>query len=492
VINAKAGLLFGLIRLFLAHPWVLIRKINLANIRLLVAAIGSHEPATVVAFVKDAVNQEKNAARIQNADESASPGLRKAKELEARYPGITLPVGLGGISVLEEKFAVPPHVIDPRAPARVNVLLPQLDPLIMFGGYIACLQFIRKIQEAGFRVRILLVESDRFDREAVNAKLASNPPLQQAVAAAEVEDITRGTHTLVISPADAFVGYSFWTCIKAHRLAEAIGKKFIFFLQEYEPIFHPHDSYYAIGSYVYQLPHRAIFNTGLLADYFRSKRLGVFGRYDGEELDRHHVAFQHALTPTSPPSIDQLAGRRTRRLLFYGRPEGHARRNLFEIGILALREAVSRGVFDGDWEFHGVGTLGPEYDVDLGHGRTMKLSGTLPQGDYGAALREFDIGLSLMLAPHPSILPFEMASAGQVVVTNAYESRTADVLRSISGNIEPCEADPFSVADALAAAVARVGQHEARIEGASFDWVRNWDAAFNDEVMDRIAGMLRA
>lgn len=492
MINAKAGLLFGLIRLFLAHPWVLIRKINLANIRLLVAAIGSHEPATVVAFVKDAINQEQNAARIQNADESSSPGLRKAKELEARYPGITLPVGLGGISVLEEKFAVPRHEVDPRAPARVNVLLPQLDPLIMFGGYIACLQFIRKIQDAGFQVRILLVESDRFDREAVNAKLASNPPLQQAVAAAEVEDITQGTQTLVISPADAFVGYSFWTCIKAHRLAEAVGKKFIFFLQEYEPIFHPHDSYYAIGSYVYRLPHRAIFNTRLLSDYFRSKWLGVFGRYDGEELDRHHVAFQHALTPTSPPSIDQLAGRRTRRLLFYGRPEGHARRNLFEIGILALREAVSRGVFDGDWEFHGVGTLGPEYDVDLGHGRTMKLSGTLPQGDYGAALREFDIGLSLMLAPHPSILPFEMASAGQVVVTNAYESRTADVLRAISGNLEPCEADPFSVADALAAAVTRVGQHEDRIEGAAFDWVRNWDGAFNDEVMERISGMLRA
>ncbi|ANX03820.1 hypothetical protein PG2T_06170 [Immundisolibacter cernigliae] len=362
----------------------------------------------------------------------------------------------------------------------------------MFGGYIACLQFIRKIQEAGFRVRILLVESDRLDRDAVNAKLAPNPPLQQAVANAEVEDITRGSHTLVISPTDAFVGYSFWTCIKAHRLAEAIGKKFIFFLQEYEPIFHPHDSYSAIGGYVYRLPHRAIFNTDLLADYFRSKRLGVFDRYEGEELARHHVAFQHALTPTSPPTHEQMAQRRTRRLLFYGRPEGHARRNLFEIGILGLREAIRQGMFDGNWEFHGVGTLGPEYDVELGHGRTMKLSGTLPQGDYGAALREFDIGLSLMLAPHPSILPFEMASAGQIVVTNAYESRSADVLRSISGNLEPCDADPFSVAEALAAAVARVGQYESRIKRASFDWVRNWDDAFNEEVMDRIKEMLRA
>lgn len=451
-----------------------------------------HDTATVIDLIRDRVEQDRNLALILNAEESSQPGLHKAKELEARYPGITAPVGLGSISILQEKLAVPWYEVDPFAPVRVNVLLPQLDPLIMFGGYIACLQFIRKIHEAGFRVRILLVESDRFDREAVNAKLASNPPLQQAVAAAEVEDITRGTHKLVISPSDAFVGYSFWTCIKAHFLAEAIGKKFIFFLQEYEPIFHSHDCCHAIGSYVYRLPHRAIFNTKLLADYFQSKRLGVFGRYQDEELDRNHVSFQHALTPTSPPSLKELAGRKTRKLLFYARPEGHARRNLFEVGILGLKMAISKGLFDGNWEFCGVGTLGPEYNVDLGNGRTMHLSGTLPQSDYGVALREFDIGLSLMLAPHPSILPFEMASAGQVVVTNAYESRTKDVLMSISSNIEPCEADPFSIAAALSTALARVDDYEGRIRGASFDWVRDWDAAFNDKVMGRISEMLRA
>ncbi len=227
-----------------------------------------------------------------------------------------------------------------------------------------------------------------------------------------------------------------------------------------------------------------------MANYFRSKQLGVFGRRQGEDLEASYVAFQHALTPTKPPSIEQLAARKTRRLLFYGRPEGHARRNIFEIGILGLKAAIAQGVFEGDWEFHGVGTLGPEYEVDLGHGRVMKLSGTLPQSDYGAALGEFDIGLSLMLAPHPSILPFEMASAGQVVVTNVFESRTADVLRAISSNIEPCEADPFSIADALVSAVGRVGNGEGRLKGAVFDWVRDWDHAFNNEVISKISRIL--
>ena len=121
----------------------------------------------------------------------------------------------------------------------------------------------------------------------------------------------------------------------------------------------------------------------------------------------------------------------------------------------------------------------------------IKLSGTLPQKDYGEALREFDIGLSLMFAPHPSILPFEMASAGQIVVTNSFEYRTADVLKAISGNIEPCMPEPQSVADALESAVNRVPHFEKRIEGAKFEWARNWDDAFNDKVMERISRMLR-
>lgn len=465
---------------------------RLHNIRKLVAAIYRHDRATVILVAQDELRRETELSRIQSSDESSPPGLLRAKELEACYPGITEPVGLRFTHILDEKMAPPKYEVDPGEPPRVNVFLPQLDPLIMFGGYISCLQFIRKIQESGFRVRILLCESGAFDRKGVEAKLASNTPLQLAVAASEVENISRKESTVLISTEDAFVCYSYWTGIKAHHMAQAVGKKFIFFLQEYEAIFHSHDSCHAIAGYVYRLPHRAIFNTTLLADYFRSKHLGVFGRYQGNQLERHYVAYQHALTPTSPPSLDELARRKTKRLLFYGRPEEHARRNLFEIAIIGLKRAIAQGVFGSDWEFHGVGTLGAEYDIELGLGHTMKLSGTLPQSDYGAALRGFDIGLSLMLAPHPSILPFEMASAGQVVVTNSFESRSADVLRSISSNIEPCEAYPESVAQALAKAMDRVPQYEDRINGAIFDWVNDWDDAFNDVVMTHISKMLRA
>lgn len=489
--SESLALILDLARLFISNPRACLKSLRPHNIRRLLSATARHNRATIIEIVTFYLDRETQLARLRKVADTHSPALNKVRELEANYPGITEAVGIPLICIIEEKLTPPAYVIDSQAPARINVFLPQLDPLIMFGGYISCLHFIRHVQMWGFQVRIVLCESSEFDRAAVDAKLAANHLLQKAIAACEVVNISRREDALTISPSDAFVCYSYWTGLKAHHLAQAIGKDFIFFLQEYEATFHPHDSCYAIAGHVYRLPHYAIFNTSLLADYFREKKLGVFGRYMDEELQKRYVCFQHALTPTTPPTLQELGKRRTKRLLFYGRPEGHARRNLFEIAVLGLKQAIRQNTFDTDWEFYGIGTLGTEHDVDLGQGRVLKLCGTLPQNDFGAALGKYDLGLSLMMAPHPSILPFEMVSAGLIVVTNIYETRTADVLRGISENIEPCEAMPESVASALAKAVARVNHHQQRIKGSDLNWVRDWDDSFNNEVMSQIAEMLR-
>jgi hypothetical protein len=470
---------------FVKSPALFIRSISRENIRLLKSAFSRHEYSTVIKLVRFRMG-----AGLKPAGKINFVGSSKVDLLELRYPGITAPVGISAVYMLEQKLKFPVFKVDVSNSAVVNFLLPQLDPLIMFGGYIACLQFIRRLQESGYKVRILLCESGEFDRAAVEEKLATSPLLQRAIAASEVVNITRDDSLLSISPEDSFICYSYWTGIKAHHLAQAVGKKFVFFLQEYESTFHSHDSCYAIAAYVYRLPHSAIFNTALLEDYFRINSLGVFNLDAQKSSECKYISFQHALTPTSPPSLECLTARKTKRLLMYGRPEAHARRNLFEIALIGLKMAVWNNVFDDDWEFFGVGTLGTEFDIELGLGRSLKLRGTLPQGDYGLALSEYDIGLSLMMAPHPSILPFEMASAGQVVVTNVYESRTEAVLRSISGNIEPCEADPMSVAESLSKAVARVSEFNDRVKGANLDWVNDWDQSFNSNIMEKISEML--
>ncbi len=54
------------------------------------------------------------------------------------------------------------------------------------------------------------------------------------------------------------------------------------------------------------------------------------------------LTFENAIA-TFPVTADRLARPGPRKLLFYARPEQHAARNLFELGILALRSRRRRG-----------------------------------------------------------------------------------------------------------------------------------------------------
>ena len=134
------------------------------------------------------------------------------------------------------------------------------------------------------------------------------------------------------------------------------------------------------------------------------------GREHGE---RSSATFDNAITPVGPVDADDLRRDGPRRLLFYARPEVHASRNLFEVGMMALDAAIASGGFSG-WELAGVGT------VELGggalelprSGATLRLIPRGPQADYGRMLSSFDAGLALMYTPDPGLVALEMAAAG--------------------------------------------------------------------------------
>ena len=98
-----------------------------------------------------------------------------------------------------------------------------------------------------------------------------------------------------------------------------------------------------------------MFSTELLRDFFAARGYGVFaaGREEGLAAS---LAFRNAITAVSPPTEAELAQRAGRRLLFYARPEPHAARNMFDLGVLGLTEAISRGTLGPDWELSGVGS----------------------------------------------------------------------------------------------------------------------------------------
>ena len=146
-------------------------------------------------------------------------------------------------------------------------------------------------------------------------------------------------------------------------------------------------------------------NSGLLADY----------------LDGQGIAFHDPLTfepridarlrpfLAEPPRERDSADRRLR-------PAGDAAERVPAL-VDGLRSWVAGGG-GGGWEVVSAGRSHPP--VELGRGLRMRSVGKLEIEAYGSLLRRSALGVSLMVSPHPSYPPLDMAHLGLRVVTNAF------------------------------------------------------------------------
>ncbi len=380
-------------------------------------------------------------------------------------------------------------VVNERAPARVNVLVPTIDLRHFFGGYVAKLNLARRLAARGHRVRVITVDPTPPLPRAWRSEVESYAGLRGVFDDVEVE-FGREAPQLEVSPDDRFIASTWWT---AHIAAAAVrhvrAERFLYLIQEYEPFTFPMGSLAAAARESYSFPHRALFSSELLREWFRDNGVGVYaeGTTDG---DRNSASFQNAITPVRPPSAEELARRSTRRLLFYARPEEHAARNMFELGLLAISRAVDGGAIGPEWELRGIGGVSGASALDLGRGAALELLPRSGQDAYARLLPEHDVGLALMYTPHPSLVPIEMASAGMLTVTNSFENKTADAMSRISPNLITVEPSVDGVAAGIAEAVAAAGDSERRAAGAAVNWPSDWDRALPDELMTKVEAML--
>ena len=403
------------------------------------------------------------------------PGARQPAEPAAR--------------AVAEKIAPLRLAVRDDAPRRVNLLIPSIDLEHFFGGYIGKFNLARRLAAQGVRVRIVTVDpvgslpaSWREDVEAYSG-------LDGLLGEVEVE-FGRESQGLEVSRGDTFVATTWWTAHIAHAALRTLdAQRFLYLIQEYEPFTFPMGTHAALAAESYRFPHAALFSTELLRDYFRRHGLGVYTA-GTEAGDRDSASFDNAITAIDPPGAGELAGRRPRRLLFYARPEPHATRNMFELGVLALSRALERGAFADGWSLHGIGTVRAGRRLDLGGGALLELLPRSPQTAYGQLLREHDVGLALMYTPHPSLVPLEMASAGLLTVTNTFENKTAEALSSISSNLIAAEPGIDAVAAALCDAAAAADDVQRRLRGSRVRWPRDWDETFGEAVLTRVLRLL--
>jgi glycosyltransferase involved in cell wall biosynthesis len=405
-------------------------------------------------------------------------------------PGARAP-GDPDLRAVAEKIAPLRLAVSDDAPRRINILIPTIDLQHFFGGYIAKLNLARRLAERGLRMRIVTVDPVGALPRSWARDVESYSGLAGVFDAVEVA-FGRESQGLEVSRDDTFVATTWWTAhIARAALRSVAADRFLYLIQEYEPFTFPMGSHAALASESYGFPHRALFSSELLRDYFRRHGIGVYA--DGAvEGDRASAAFENAITTVDPPTAGELTARRPRRLLFYARPEPHAARNMFELGVLALSQALERGAFARDWSLHGIGTVRSGRRLHLGGGDWMDLLPRSAQADYAALLRDHDLGLALMYTPHPSLVPIEMASAGMLTVTNSFENKTASAMAAISPNLITAEPTIDGIAGALCEAAAQVEDVERRVRGSAVRWSRDWDESFSDALLDRVTGFLTA
>ena len=400
--------------------------------------------------------------------------------------------GLERVEAITQKIAPLSVRVTPEAPRRVNLMIPTIDFNYVFGGYITKFHLARTLAAEGYRVRIITVDHCDVQPARWRQQLAAYPRLERLLDTVEITAGFPRSRTIDFHPEDSLIATTWWTAHLAHDAARALGQsRFTYLIQEFEPFTFPMGSYATLADQSYTFPHYGVFSTELLRDYFRRHGLGVFA--EGSEAgERHSVAFENTITDVGAVGVSDLAGRSPKKLLFYARPEPHAARNMFELGIAALARGAEAGLFAHGWELYGIGTVGGARTIPLGHGVTMRLLPRQTQETYRTVLRGHDVGLALMYTPHPSLVPIEMASAGMWTVTNTFANKTEAALKAISCNLVAVPPTVDGVLQGLRHAVEKIDDYEERVRGARVNWSTSWEQSFHAGVMARIKDFLEA
>jgi hypothetical protein len=403
--------------------------------------------------------------------------------IEKVYPGLTRPLLLSNVANLEQRLIPKAFRVVPDQPKTIWFMLPTINPDIFFGGYTAIIRLIEAYIGLGFDIGLFLSDDPSHSFEYF---CFHRPASLLARHRNEIEVFSaRNKELFKFGPNDFFVAYSAWQALWAHEYAaHTTCNTFAFLIQEYESMFHRHDSARFLVDMAYRLPCVSLFNSKILEDFFRSQRLGAF---KDDVNSESFLTFEHVLTPTTLPSAREHRMRTARKFLLYARPEDHAARNLFEIGVIALRQAVASGVFPLGYEFVGAGALtGPQY-VDLGLGKCLEILPKMNHTAYADVLRDTDVGLSLMYAAHPSLVPYEMADAGAIAVTNAFANRSVSNIEARSRRLIAVECSIQSIVEGLRRAVHLAEDTDLRTNPAyRISGPGSWEEVFNATFVDNL------
>jgi O-antigen biosynthesis protein len=334
----------------------------------------------------------------------------------------------------------------PSEAVRLNGFATSINPAKGWAGNMMVIELLESLAPLFGATRILVsdkvtpAEVSRFPGfRLVRAGEESDEPRQVvSIKDAEGRPLPIGAHDICLTShwSHAYMAINQIIPWQSREYGQA-PNPLVYLVQDYEPGFSPWSSEYLLARSTYYAPNpvAAVFSSSLLRDYFRDQG-HVFSREFSFEPKLNSVLRQNHYKDGPPPA-------KKRQILVYGRP--WEARNAF--GLLEAGLRAWRGRFPDAHRWQVISRGEAHRDIDLGGGVVMKSVGRTSLEQYARILLESAIGVSLMVSPHPSFPPIEMAHFGLWTITNRFANKDLSLLHDNFVSLE--DARPDSIADHL-------------------------------------------
>ncbi|MFO1150440.1 MAG: rhamnan synthesis F family protein [Alsobacter sp.] len=308
---------------------------------------------------------------------------------------------------------------DPSVRPRINLLIPSLDPQAIYGGLTTAIHVFQELLDslsARFDARVIVTDSPSIDnrqsfRDFLDLHMSSFDAATRTIVAAG----DRANCYLPVRKHDVFVATAWWT---AHIAAQLLAEQsqfhknacpLIYLIQDDERDFYPSSMKRELVKATYETKWQtiALINSFQLAEHM------------SRNFEFHRLfVLPYSINKTIRLNLKDR--KRERTILFYGRRS--VNRNAFDIVVagLALWQERHPDIAE-QWKVVSIGEAhGEEFLRPLVNANTL---GKVSLSAYGELLSTASVGISLMLSPHPSYPPLEMASAGLATITNNYGTK---------------------------------------------------------------------
>lgn len=264
---------------------------------------------------------------------------------------------------------------------------------------------------------------------------------------------------------DIFIASAWWD---VHVIDQLPIDKFIYLVQDFEPIFYNNSDEYVMAEQTYKSKKAIpLCNTKLMYDFMKQQNYPAFA-------GKNVFYFEPAVSRAKSGLVQQKNDGEKKKLFLYGRI--NVERNLFFTALNAINRAIDKGYLKtNEFELFMAGQDGIS-DITLSNGAIIKNLGKMNMEDYIKFSKTIDIAISPMMAPHPNYPTLEFASIGSTVVTTKYANKQS--LENYSKNIFMSDLDVESMTNTIKQAVKKTDAQKT-VDLKSNNINTNWDESLD-------------